>query len=43
VLIAFSSVRKQHIDDSLRVEYTSAGDDEVWIPPGKVFCNYTIK
>jgi hypothetical protein len=28
-------VRKQHIDESLRVEYTTAGDDEVWIPPGK--------
>ena len=34
VLIA---VRKQHIDDSLRVEYTTAADDEVWIPPGKYF------
>ena len=28
------SVRKQHIDECLRVEYTTAGDDEVWIPPG---------
>ncbi len=33
-------VRKQHIDESLRVEYTTAGDDEVWIPPGKKTKNF---
>jgi len=37
------TARKRSLNDSLRVEYSVSGDDEVWIPPGnsiKIFSKH---